>query len=613
MQRSGYDQWKASDVARLLALVESERRYYQEIFAALPVPLVLVDASLSVVMANREFRRRFDLLASDINRIRLKDLVRVDPAETPIEEFLGGSQSRTSIGAVAVTPQGEVEVRLVLQRHRGWEESSGDEMLVAIEDPARAESTGAGARGRGALAESPLPAWLLDLSSGHYRWVNEYARALPVDGASWGSLASRAGFVHSALRDEWFRFYRESGVPDDQLKQIDYAVTDGAGVLVWRRDLARFLPDGLVSGVTLDVTLERRALAQKLESRKLEGIERLSGRIAHVANNLLMIVGGYAEEIIESLPEGDARRSDLQEILKASARLTSLTGELNRLVRPSKYESQAVVLRDWMDETTSRLAGLLPGSTVRAGVSAAPVILRTNPTVLTGFILDVVRGIAPSLPAGATVVLNGAGVGEATAAVWLRLEDCELPRHLRERILEPFAGPKEGSDPPLGAVAWIRPWLDLGGSFWLETEPAEAVLLVLTCPAAEQPARRGPKLLVVEDEESIRNLVVRALVREGFEVQPASGAEEALERIAAAAEPFEGLITDYNMPGMSGLQLAERARAILPGLKVVLISGATEDAAADERLRTASAEGMAFLQKPFGPSVLLEQVRKMLD
>jgi CheY-like chemotaxis protein len=331
-----------------------------------------------------------------------------------------------------------------------------------------------------------------------------------------------------------------------------------------------------------------------------------------------MIVSGYAEELMGSLPENDNRRADLQEIVKAGERMAGLTGQLNQLVRPPRFQRESLDLRAWMNALLPALSGLLPGVEIRAGVSAQQVTLETSPAVLNGILMDAAKILRPVLQPGMRVELNGAAATGDRAVIWWKVEGGEIPSAVKERFLEPFAGPKEGADPPLGVAGWLRPWQDLGGTLVLEADPAERFLLILTCPGRScepgetPPPPKGPRLLVVEDEESIRTLVVRALGREGYEVESMATAGDALQALERAAGEVRLLITDFNMPGMSGLELAEKARAQQPGLRVLLISGATESAQANEALRGRLPEGFAFLQKPFGPGVLVEHVRRML-
>ncbi|MBI5087134.1 MAG: hypothetical protein HZB13_21360, partial [Acidobacteria bacterium] len=194
MQRPGHDQWKSTEVARLLALVESERRYYQDIFAVLPLPVALVDPGWNLTAVNREFRRRFALEHTDLSRLRLPDLF-PDPAlETALAEVLATGQVREWDSAAP-------PARVSILRMPGWQAGSEDELLLI------------------------------------------------------------------------------------------------------------FQPTGAVEAVPV-----QRVDRETIESAKRGAVERLSARLAHVANNLLMIIGGYSEELLLSLPEADPRRDDVQQI-----------------------------------------------------------------------------------------------------------------------------------------------------------------------------------------------------------------------------------------------------------------------------------------------------------
>lgn len=604
MQRSDYDQWKASEVARLLALVEAERRYYQDLVSALPVPLAVLDPQLNFVAANREFRRRMGLAGAEIGRCRVEDVFGPEAAGA-LRTFQAGAEPHLATGGVAST-------QLSVQRVRGWEQDACDDLVVLVESPGgKASGTVSAAEAPPAWDSLPAAAWRMDTEAGLFVSVNERGRQLDDGGEAWRSLESRAGLLAPADRDRWLRFYRDE-LPRAGSGSIDYSVSSAGGLLLWRRDLAAVESTGAVAGITLDTTADHRDRRQQAEEAKREGLERLAVRLAHVANNLLMIVSGYGEEILNSFPEQDSRAADLKEIMKASERLALLTGDLNRLIRPRRYDAAPFSMRSWMQDALGLLQASLPGCAIRGAMPDEDLDLFTSREVLAGILSEAAFLVKPHLTEGGQLTLSASALTPDKAALWLRFPAGAVPAEVAAKFFEPFAGVKAGADPPLGLAAWIRPWRELGGTIFLEAEPGETPVLALTCPARSsgQAAVLPPaKVLVVEDEESIRTLIQRSLIREGFAVDALSTAREALEALRPPDSGYALVVTDINMPGMSGRELAEAASRLDPELRFLLMSGGAAGQRPDGGELPSN---MSFLEKPFTAAALLERVRRLL-
>lgn len=496
MQRAEHDQWKASEVARLLALVETERRYYQDIFAVLPVAVALVDAEWRLVAVNREFRRRFGLLQVDFTNMRLPDLMPAPELEAAMAGVLKdgvAAELEVTLGA----GEGALRLRVSMQKMPGWQAESEDELLLTVEEA------------RSALAPAAV--------------VTE---AVPA--------------------------------------------------------------------------------AVDVEAAKRGAVERLSGRLAHVANNLLMIIGGYGEELLQSLPEGDERRGEVGEILKAAGRLGALTKDLTALTRPVAYEAVEFGLPRWLKTMRERLAEFR----VECGEAERGLTARTSPLLVEQMVFEAARYMKPYLGEAGRQRLTVRPLGEARVEIRLGLEGAELTESARERFFEPFAGEKVGMDPPLGVAGLVRPWEQLNGRAWLEGDT-----LVLECERAAAPEKPEAlaRLLLVEDEAGIRGLVAKSLERQGYEVRQASTPAEALALCAQMDEAPDALITDLMVPGMSGGELAEKLREQWPGLRVLFISGYTSDAELARRIGSGTlGENTRFLAKPFTTAQLGAEIKGLL-
>ncbi len=474
MQRADHEQWKSADVARLLALVESERRYYEELFTALPLPVAIVDGEWRLAAVNRNFKRRFGPFPGDLTALRLPDLI-PDPA---LEGLLGQVLATGQVASNVRIALGQSSLSVSLTRIPGWQAEGEDELLLIFSDEQP--------------AAAPAP-------------------------------PSRAG----------------------------------------------------------------------IEEAKRGAVERLSGRVSHVANNLLMIIGGYADELLASLPEGDPRRSDVQEIITASGRMARLTQEMTALVRPPVFTAASLDLSAWAPSAAAKLG-------VALGSVEPRLAAHTAVTLLDQMLAEAVRYLHPHL-GPARLVLEARADG-GRAVIRLRADGAELPPEVGERIFEPFTGEKVGTDPPLGLAGLVRPWLALNGELDFANQT-----LTLICPQAVASATR---ILLVEDEPGIRALIAKTLERQGYAVTECSAAEQAL---GISTEPG-ALVTDLSLPGMSGRELAATLRQRWPGLRTLFISGYTNDAELDRQIGSdALPAGTAFLAKPFTTGQLAESLRLLLD
>lgn len=507
MQRAEHDQWKASEVARLLALVETERRYYQDIFAVLPVAVALVDAEWRLVAVNREFRRRFGLMQTDFTRMRLPDLIPAPELEAAMTGVLQDGVA-AELSVRLGSGEAALGLRVSIQKMPAWQAGSADELLLTIEDKHGGTKPG---------AEPKAP----EVSA------------------------------------------------EERARQV-------------------------------------RAERARIEESKRGAVERLSGRLAHVANNLLMIIGGYGEELMQSLPEGDERRSEVAEILKAAGRLGAVTKDLTALARPAVYEAVEFGLARWLKAMRDRLAEFR----LDCGEAEHGLAAKTSPLLLEQMVFEAARYMKAYLGETGRLRLEARPAGEGRLEIRIGLEGAEMTAEARERFFEPFAGEKVGTDPPLGLAGLVRPWENLNGSAALEGD-----ILVLECARAVAPAKPEAvaTLVLVEDEAGIRGLVAKALERQGYEVLQAATPADALALCSDLAAPPDALITDLMVPGMSGGELAAKVREQWPRMRVLFISGYTSDAALAEKIGSGTLpENTRFLAKPFTTAQLAAEVKDLL-
>ena len=384
--------------------------------------------------------------------------------------------------------------------------------------------------------------------------------------------------------------------------------------------------------------LELRKLETQIaQSQKLEAIGRLSAGVAHDFNNLLTVVNGYSELLMAD-ERLDAECRDLVgEISAAGERAGRLTAQLLAFSRQQVMREEAVDLESLVGNISSMLARLI-GEDVRLVTRIVPGLwpITADPGQIEQVLVNLTVNARDAMPRGGqlTIECNNVDVPEGQesrahleAGAWVRLEVRDtgsgMDEATLERIFEPFFTTKEpGRGTGLGLATVygivqqsggvIRVSSDLGKGSVFEIffpSPIEAPRRAVVEAITSQP-RGNEGILVVEDDESVRVLIVSALRRFGYGVVAAESAEDALRLLPTLPLSVRLLVTDVVMPGMSGRELSERVRDRRPDIGVLFVSGYTDDAV----LRRGIAHGdMDILAKPFTPTDLAVRVRDLLS
>jgi PAS domain S-box-containing protein len=394
-----------------------------------------------------------------------------------------------------------------------------------------------------------------------------------------------------------------------------------------------------LTGVGRDLSEHRRLEEQLRQSQKMEAVGQLAGGVAHDFNNLLMVITGHGELMRRRLGEDDPRRRGLEEMLRAAERAAALTHQLlafsrKQVLNPSVIDLNAVVAD--MDKLLRRLIG----EDVELVTSLAPGLgsVRADRTQIEQVVVNLAVNARDAMPRGGKLTLETANVelddGYASADIGVRpgpyvmiaVSDTGLgmDEATRARIFEPFFTTKEpGRGTGLGLSTVHGIVKQSGGEIWVYSEPgrgttfkvyvprsSERAALVRPRPASAEAPRGSETVLLVEDDEPVRALVCEALEEHGYAVLRASNGGEGL----LVAERFEGpihlVVTDVVMPDTTGPELAERLATRRPEIRILFLSGYTDDAIVRHGLL---APGMSFLQKPFTPQALARRVREVLD
>jgi PAS domain S-box-containing protein len=413
------------------------------------------------------------------------------------------------------------------------------------------------------------------------------------------------------------------------------------GELRWLSGTGRFLLDAAGVpvrgiGISQDVTERHLLDAQYQQAQKMDAIGRLAGGVAHDFNNLLTEILGYCELLLADTTADDPRRPDITEIQKAGVSAARLTRQLLAFSRKEIVEPKLldvnVIVSD-MRAMLGRMIGEDVAVTVRLHDDRAPV--RADRGHLEQILMNLAVNARDAMPAGGTLTIETASVeldahqalthGPVAAGPYVRLTVTDtgsgMAPEVQARLFEPFFTTKaagQGTGLGLATVHGIvtrngggisvSSTAGRGTSFHVYLPRSPSLELVAASPAAR--AGAGVEtVMVVEDVKGLRALTKRLLQRQGYTVITAAGAEEALQLFDQHAS-VDVLLTDVVMPGASGPELTRQLVARRPGLKVVYMSGYTEEKVVHHGILD---PGIAFLQKPFTSEELARKIREVLD
>jgi two-component system cell cycle sensor histidine kinase/response regulator CckA len=385
-----------------------------------------------------------------------------------------------------------------------------------------------------------------------------------------------------------------------------------------------------VLGIHADVTEQRRLQEQLRQSQKLEAVGRLAGGVAHEFNNLLTALAGHAELLQGALQADDALREHVAEIRKAADRAAALTRQLLALGRKQVATPAPLDLNAVVSGLEGILRGLV-GEDVTLTTRTAPGLwlIWADAGQLEQVLINLVVNARDAVPGGGEITVETrnvphAGPGGNGPCVLLAVRDtgCGMDRATRERLFEPFFTTKGvGKGTGLGLSTVYGIVKQSGGHIEVESEPGRGSSFKVSLPrldgdgqgqaepAPAAPERGGETVLLVEDEDMVRNLARRILRMQGYKVLEARHGVEALEVAERHGEPIHLLLTDVVMPLLGGRQLADRLLPQRPGLKVLYMSGYADDAVLRHGVFEAEVD---FLQKPFSPDVLVRKLREVL-
>ncbi len=403
--------------------------------------------------------------------------------------------------------------------------------------------------------------------------------------------------------------------------------SDGRTMLFDVRVGASFTEDGTVDFVVAnlrDVT-DEVALEERLQqSQRLEAIGRLAGGVAHDFNNLLTAIQSYGDLAARKIGDG-AGADELAEILTASTVAADLTAQLLAFGRRQVMNLHTLDLAEPIRNAETLLRRLIPGNIdIATSLPPCPTPVRADHTQIEQVVINLGINAAQAMPTGGTLTI---GVSRDAADNEARLTITDTGAGMdaltASHIFEPFFTTKGENGSGLGLSIVHGIIGQTGGTIQVESEPGEGTTFTVTLPLAttiaahepdtgKRPARtadRTDSVLLVEDNPAVRDSVAQLLQQSGFRVTAAGSGEDAIALAQSGPSRFDLLITDMILPAQNGRETAEALQRTHPQLKVLYMSGYTDDIIIQNGGYQANAH---FLQKPFSSDELLRSTRDAL-
>jgi PAS domain S-box-containing protein len=394
----------------------------------------------------------------------------------------------------------------------------------------------------------------------------------------------------------------------------------------------------VIEGTVLDITRQRELEDQYRQAQRLESIGLLAGGVAHDFNNSLTAISGYAELSLASLPEDDPGAPMLREIQKASQHAASLTRQLLAFSRRQHLQPEIININVIISDIRGLLRRVI-GEDVALETHLDPLLanVRADPGQVQQVIMNLAVNARDAMPAGGRLTITTTNVfipeggredagGVAGAVVRLAVTDTGhgIDPQVQSRAFEPFFTTKErGRGTGLGLSTVYGIVKQSGGHVRLRSQPGRGTTFEVDLPsvighattptaptAAEASALRGAEtVLVVEDQDDVRRVVVESLEHYGYRVLEADRGEAAIGLCRTFSGTIDLLLADVVMPGMPGPAVAEQCTRVRPTLKTLFMSGYTDNVLQRELTADQSAR---YIQKPFTPAQLAAKVRAVL-
>ena len=462
-------------------------------------------------------------------------------------------------------------------------------------------------------------------------------------------LHSFVGFMESVARSREYSRRFDASRATAEIRTLDASYDRLIESLAHQHaELKRRTDELSRTNATLTEQMREREMAEQAlrsseqqlrQSQKLEAVGTLAGGVAHDFNNLLTVILSYTEMVMKELGARSPLYEDLESVHAAGIRAAGLTKQLLAFSRKQVMQPKVLDLNDAVTGIQKMLRRVIGEDIdLQTVTQASPGFVQADPGQLEQVIMNLVVNARDAMPRGGRVTLQTANVHFAEGAPdliapmppgdWVLLAVADtgfgMDEATRARIFEPFYTTKEpGKGTGLGLSTVYGIVKQSGGFIWVESEPGQGTTFKIYLPhvadtgepvtrvvETAQPSLGAETILLAEDEEPVRVLARRCLEGMGYRVLAASRADEAQQMAERHAGPIHLLLTDVVMPGGSGPELASRLAARHPEMRVLYMSGYTDDAIVH---RGVIAPGIELLEKPFTPATLARKVRDVLD
>jgi two-component system, cell cycle sensor histidine kinase and response regulator CckA len=491
------------------------------------------------------------------------------------------------------------------------------------------------------MDNSPAAASILDVE-GRVVYVSEgFRRMFQLPGEPIGRTVF--DLFPADIAQAWLDGTSQAVLADQALEAIEPGIrADGSQgtFLTYRFPLHDSGETRLVGSVAADITEFRRLEDQLRQIQKMEAVGQLAGGVAHDFNNVLTVIQGFSELVLNNLPPGHELAQPIGEIKRAGERAAQLTGQLLAFSRKAVVRPIVLDLNAVLTDAENMLRRLI-GENIELTSAHDPTLWKVtaDPVQVDQLLFNLVSNARDAMPQGGSIALETRnvvlGASQATGGrlpvppgtyVCLSVTDtgCGMEPDTMDRIFEPFfttKAPDKGTGMGLAAVYGIvqqcgghirvQSQPGIGTSFSIYLPPRHEDVSERTTSADAAVLPRGKEtVLLVEDDDSVRALSREILTRQGYLVLVARHGLEALRLSDSYPGPIDILVTDVVMPHIGGVQVAEQLRQTRPTIKTLFVSGYPDDALGEHGVIDV---GIALLQKPFLPTTLANKVRSVLD
>ncbi len=559
-----------------------------------------------------------------------------------------GTPSRSWLGVPLRSPGAKVGVLVVqhYERENAYTQSDleflssiGGQIALAIERKRAEEKLRESeARSRVLIEQLPAVLWTVD---NNLRFTSAVGAGLARLGLQPNEIVGMSLAEYFKTSDQTFppiAAHRRATAGDPGTFHVEWKDGSYACHVEPLRDAA-----GNVKGaicMALDITDRKQLEEQFRQAQKMEAVGRLAGGIAHDFNNLLMVIQGYADLLTDRIPANDPLRRNAEQIQTAAQRATSLTQQLLAFSRKQILAPKILGVHSVVADMEKILRRLI-GEDIELRVSAAPDLwlIQADRSQIEQVIMNLAVNARDAMPNGgrltietANVELDGSFSHSPTVLapgkyVMLAVTDngSGMDAKTQAHIFEPFFTTKEkGKGTGLGLATVYGIVKQSGGYIWVYSEPGQGTTFKIYLPRVQgaggvtdrdrpgeiQAALRGSEVvLLVEDEAGVRELAREYLETSGYTVLEARDGYVALELANSHKGPIHLLMTDVVMPGISGRELAQRVVKIRPDIKILYMSGYTDQAIVHQGILEGDA---ILLQKPFSMATLASKLREIL-